>query len=284
MTKSKQKADNTRYRLTNDFIKNIQKHVDYNYINNLISDNGSFQYTINGVDVKFYTAEMAILLLQTKDLEVINRDTKNNELVKTDCTKYLNTYIEAFKQGQYYFENELKFSPNKLSTGDVARAIENIQTLYYEPAFPKKPLIQYKRKYPTIINYENIYEYGYNAGIVSSIDELLKNYPKEVKNTILRPKGYEKIFGEDFRVWNVYLKCYDLLINFNDKDTPYASISVIFQTLIDKKLIPKNKGRVYFEFVNNYHGLTISERKLKSDTSNKNTKLIEWFLKEAKLI
>lgn len=284
MTKSKQKVDNTRYRLTNDFIKNIQKHVDYNYINNLISDNGSFQYTINGVDVKFYTAELAILLLQTKDLEVINRDTKNNELVKIDCTKYLNTYIEAFKQGRYYFENELKFSPNKLSTGDVARAIENIQTLYYEPVFPKKPLIQYKRKYPIIINYENIYEYGYNAGIVSSIDELLKNYPKEVKNTILRPKGYEKIFGEDFRVWNVYLKCYDLLINFNDKDTPYASISVIFQTLIDKKLIPNNKGRVYLKFVNNYHGLTIPDRKLKSNTSNKNTKLIEWFLKEAKLI
>lgn len=277
------KVNNIRYKLTPEFHDAVKQHADYRWYKSLMDANGCFTHEIENIKIKFYTAELAIIL-NSKNLEVINRDIKNNELVKIDCTQYLTTYIKAFKQGQSYFESELKFSPNKITSSDVARAIENIHSLYYNPVFPKTPLIQYKRSYPNIINDEYIYEFGYNAGIISCIDELTIQYPNEFKNTIIRPKGYEKIFGEDYRVWNVYLKCCDAIIKSNPNQKPYAGYSVIFQTLIDKKLIPYNKQNAYINFIKSYHKIEFSHTKLKSATSSKNTNEVLWLLKEANLI
>lgn len=284
MKKTNNILNDTLYRLTNDFIKNIQKHVDYNYINNLISDNGSFQYTINGVDVKFYTAEMAILLLQTKDLEVINRDTKNNELVKIDCTKYLNTYIEAFKQGQYYFENELKFSPNKLNSEEVQRCINNLRVLYYEHDLPRKALVYYKNNCPQLLTHKNISEWGYNSGIVSCIEVLFKTFKLEFELTQKLPTKFEHIFNYNYMIWKCYLKCIeDLNVDENSKNL-LAINSAIFQRFLEKELI-NVKHQEILKFIDYYFKTNVSKNgKLRSNTAVISKSIVDQNLKRFNLI
>ena len=52
------------------------------------------------------------VILTSKELPTLNMDTQIETTI--NGWKYLKTYIEAYKEGEQYFETEFKVSPNTL--------------------------------------------------------------------------------------------------------------------------------------------------------------------------
>lgn len=122
------------------------------------------------------------------------------------------------------------------------------------------------------------------------IDEKRKELSEPQQNTKelvskLPPKGFEKIFTENIIVWNLFVKLVEVIVESKPKKEWYAQFSVIFQTLIETKVIPKNRHALYLKFCDeNYNTDFTHYKKLKSNTSNHSTELIKSYLKDAKLI
>jgi len=140
-----------------------------------IDDNGCFNIHLGNHKVKVYTPELALIFV-SKELPARNIDTGIATTI--NGWDYLKTYIEAYKEGEQYFENEFKVSPNTLYGANAGQYVSDIHSNFFHVKHTGviEGWSYVKRNYLITITYQAVKEYGYYSGIVSKVEELIEKY------------------------------------------------------------------------------------------------------------
>lgn len=172
----KQKKE-TRFELTT-FIEKLEqtKHL-YKSFQREIENNGCFKVKTETDTVKIYTPELAVILT-SKELPTLNIDTQKETTV--NGWEYLKTYIEAYKEGEQYFETEVKVSPNTIYGANAEQYVRDIHLNFFHVQHNgvDEGWGYVKKRYPTILTHKAVKEYGYYSGIVNKVEEQVKKYPR----------------------------------------------------------------------------------------------------------
>jgi hypothetical protein len=167
----------TRYWLTNFFDKSVQNTPEHKSIKSQIDNIGWFVIKMDNETVKVYTPELAIILI-SKELVARNMETQTETYL--NCFEHLQTYIEAYKEGEKYFENEFKVSPDTLYGANAEQYVKDIHLNYFhiQHVEGKEGWVFVKKIYPFILTHKEVKEFGYYSGIVNKVEEQVKKYPK----------------------------------------------------------------------------------------------------------
>lgn len=94
--------------------------------------------------------------------------------------EYLETYIEAYKEGEQYFESEFKVSPNTLYGPNAEQYVRDIHLNFFHVQHTgiNEGWSYVKKKYPIILTHKAVKEFGYFSGIVNKVEEQVKKYPR----------------------------------------------------------------------------------------------------------
>jgi len=173
----KSKKD-TRFWLTTIYEKLEQTKQSYKSFQREIENNGCFIVKLDSDTVKIYTPELAVIFT-SKELPARNMDTQKETTI--NGWEYLKTYIEAYKEGEQYFETEFKVSPDTLYGVNKEQYVRDIHLNFFHVQHTK--IINegwgcVKKKSLYILTHRAIREYGYYSGIVDKVEEQLKKYPK----------------------------------------------------------------------------------------------------------
>ncbi|AWG22939.1 hypothetical protein FFWV33_16095 [Flavobacterium faecale] len=149
----------------------VRETSDYINIKNLIESNGSFIYD----NVKIYTPELGYFFYK-KSLTAYDCDKKEDTLIAG--IDYLDTYIKAYKEGEQFFEIEYKPSTNILYGENANSYVENIHNNYFHVNHygANEGWNFVKNSYSLTIKHEIISQFGYYAGIVNKVDELVEKH------------------------------------------------------------------------------------------------------------
>ncbi len=271
----KEKKKDTRYWLTT--IENNQAQISNNYekIKDNIDTHGHFIVSTSKDRVKVYSPEVAFIFC-SDILPVKNLDTQ--EEIKINGGDYIKTYIEAYKNGEQYFEDEFKVSTNIIYGANAEQYVRDIHLNYFH--------VQHtgtiegwgfvKKFYPPMLTHKAIQEFGYYSGIVSKVEELVKKYPKqfatfdkcehevnpkqgETPQTIkkaeqdfenAKPKTFSDVFtSNDFAKYlNALVNCTPQLLNSNyefvgNQKTQRGVIATWFKYLKSKGIIDQSLSR-----------------------------------------
>jgi hypothetical protein len=172
----KQKKD-TRFWLFSLTDKQEQTKHEYKSIQMQIENNGWCIVKTETETVKIYTSELA-LILTSKELPAQNMDTQKETIL--NGWEYLKTYIEAYKEGEQYFEIEFKVSPNTLYGANAEQYARDIHLNFFHVQHTGKNegWGYVKKQYPFILTYKAVKEWGYYSGIVNKVEEQVKKYPQ----------------------------------------------------------------------------------------------------------
>lgn len=172
----KQKKD-TRFWLTTFFEEQEQTKHPYKSFQREIENNGCFKVKTETDTVKIYTPELAVILT-SKELPTLNIDTQKETTV--NGWEYLKTYIEAYKEGEQYFETEFKVSPNTLYGANAEQYVRDIHLNFFHVKHTGRDegWGYVKKQYPTFLTHKAVKEYGYYSGIVNKVEEQVKKYPR----------------------------------------------------------------------------------------------------------
>lgn len=135
---------------------------------------------------------------------------------------------------------------------------------------------------------------NFNSLVTTKVIAYLKEIPQQNReftnpadtseDLVIPPKDYDNIFVS-INVWNTFIKLVEVVVNSKPKTENWANFSVIFQTLIEKKLVYKHKHRVFLDFCDkNFNTDFTAKTKLKSDTSNHSKEVILTYLEKANLL
>jgi len=171
----KQKKE-TRFELTTFIEKLEQTKHPYKSFQREIENNGCFKVKTETDTVKIYTPELAVILT-SKELPTLNIDTQKETNI--NGWEYLETYIEAYKEGEQYFETEFKVSPNTLYGAYAEQYVRDIHLNFFHVQHNEvdEGWGYVKKRYPTILTHKAVKEYGYYSGIVNKVEEQVKKYP-----------------------------------------------------------------------------------------------------------
>ena len=163
------------------FLEETSKTVGFKDFKRVIAVNGHLLVPSGPHSAKIYTAELA-LILTSPALVGEHRDLKNP--IELNCQEYLNTYIEAFTEGERYFETEFKASPEVLYAANQKQYIQDVHNNYFHiQHHPGKEGWSYvKHQYPFILTHEAMETFGYYSGVVSKVDELVERHPQLFAN------------------------------------------------------------------------------------------------------
>ena len=172
----KQKKE-TRFELTTFIEKLEQTKHPYKSFQREIENNGCFKVKTETDTVKIYTPELAVILT-SKELPTLNIDTQKETTV--NGWEYLKTYIEAYKEGEQYFETEVKVSPNTIYGANAEQYVRDIHLNFFHVRHNgvDEGWGYVKKRYPTILTHKAVKEYGYYSGIVNKVEEQVKKYPR----------------------------------------------------------------------------------------------------------
>lgn len=172
----KQKKD-TRFWLTSFFEEQEQTKHPYNSFQREIENNGCFIVKADTDTVKIYTPELAVIFT-SKELPARNMDTQKETTV--NGREYLKTYIEAYKEGEQYFETEFKVSPNTLYGANAEQYVRDIHLNFFHVKHTRinEGWGYVKKQYPIILTRKAVKEFGYYSGIVNKVEEQVKKYPR----------------------------------------------------------------------------------------------------------
>lgn len=166
----------TRFHL-GSFFEQAQATGEYKSIQRQIEYNGHYVVTVKGYNVKIFTPELVSFFFAEK-VPSINMDTQ----AKTEIYvwEYLNSYIKAYEEGEQYFENKFKVSPDTLYGTNAEKYLRDIQLNYFhiKHTGSNKGWVFVKERYPVILTHKIIKEYGYYSGIVNKVEEQAKTYPQ----------------------------------------------------------------------------------------------------------
>lgn len=172
----KQKKD-TRFWLTTFSEKQEQTKHEYKSFKREIENNGCFKVKTETDTVKIYTPELAVIFT-SKELPSRNMDTQTETNI--NGWEYLKTYIEAYKEGEQYFETEFKVSPNTLYGANAEQYVRDIHLNFFHVKHTgiNEGWGYVKKQYPIILTHKAVKEFGYYSGIVNKVEEQVKKYPR----------------------------------------------------------------------------------------------------------
>jgi len=171
----KQKKE-TRFWLSTFVEKQEQTKHPYKSFKREIENNGCLKVKTETDTVKIYTPELAVIL-NSKELSAFNMDTQTETTI--NGWDYLNTYIEAYKEGEQYFETEFKVSPDTLYGANAKQYVRDIHLNFFhvQHTGANEGWGYVKEQYPTTLTHKVVKEYGYYSGIVNKVEEQVKKYP-----------------------------------------------------------------------------------------------------------
>jgi hypothetical protein len=142
-----------------------------------IEKNGWLIVKTETENVKIYTPELAVILTST-ELPARNMYTKTETTI--NGLEYLKTYIEAYKEGEQYFESEFKVSPNTLYGANAEQYVRDIHLNFFHVQHTgiNEGWGYVKKEYPIILTHEAVKKFGYYSGIVKKVEEQVKKYPR----------------------------------------------------------------------------------------------------------
>jgi hypothetical protein len=166
-----------RFWLTTFFEKQEQATHQYKSYKREIECNGCFVVKTETDYLKIFTPELAAILL-SKELPALNMDTKEETII--NGWEYLKTYIEGYKEGEQYFNNEFKVSPNILYGANAEQYVRDIHLNYFHKQHigTNEGWGYVKKQSPIILTHRTIREFGYFSGIVNKVEEQISKYPK----------------------------------------------------------------------------------------------------------
>jgi hypothetical protein len=166
-----------RFWLTTFFEKQEQTRHHYKSFQREIENNGCFIVKADTDTVKVYTPELAVIFT-SKELPARNMNTRKETTI--NGWEYLKTYIEAYKEGEQYFETEFKVSPNTLYGANAEQYVRDIHLNFFHVQHTgiNEGWGYVKKKYPIILTHEAVKEFGYYSGIVNKVEEQVKKYPR----------------------------------------------------------------------------------------------------------
>ena len=172
----KQKID-TSFWLTTFFEEQEQTKHEYKSFKSEIENNGCCKLKIDTDTVKIYTPELIVILL-SKELPARNMETQIETTI--NGWEYLNTYIEAYKEGEQYFETEWKISTNTLYGANAEQYVRDIHLNFFhiQHTGTNEGWGYVKNSYPFILTHKAVREFGYYSGIVNKVEEQVKKYPQ----------------------------------------------------------------------------------------------------------
>ncbi len=182
----------TRYRITLFDEDNSRNFHEYQFIERQIKQAGYFKVD----EAKIYTPELSYFLT-SKAFSVLNLDEDKEE--KINCLNYLNTYLDAFKKGEEYFDNEFKVNPSTLYGSNAEHYVKDIHQNYFhvKHAGLQSGWVFVKNTFPCIITHKEIDKYGYYSGIVSKVDKQVRKYTQLFANFDKCEHNQEGNAGED---------------------------------------------------------------------------------------
>ena len=172
----KQKKD-TRFWLTSFFEEQEQTKYQYKSFQMNIENNGWFIIKTETETVKIYTPELT-LIFTSKELTALNMETQKETNI--NGFEYLKNYIEAYKEGEQYFETEFKVSPNTLYGINAEQYVKDIHSNFFHVKHTGvyEGWEYVKKQYPIILTHKAVREFGYYSGIVNKVEEQVKKYPQ----------------------------------------------------------------------------------------------------------
>lgn len=140
---------------------------------------GNITVKIDNVEIKIYSEEMANVLLST-EFEFLNLETKQTETIKMQ--PYLYAYFDGFKNGISNFENKFKVSPDTLYSHNADAYVNNLllKSNGNKANFINLDFFGWKAKSEStqqIITFENVKQFGFDAGMRYSFDLLFNEHP-----------------------------------------------------------------------------------------------------------
>ena len=198
----------TKFWLTTFLEKQEQTKHEYRSFKREIENNGCFIVKVDTDTVKIYTPELAVILT-SKELPAQNMDIKKETTI--NGWDYLKTYIEAYKEGEHYFETEHKASPNTLYGVNAEQYVRDIHLNFFHVKHTgiNEGWGYVKKQYPFILTHKAVKEFGYYSGIVNKVEEQVNKYPRlfakfdkcehnlpsqQIKTEQETPKTFEELF------------------------------------------------------------------------------------------
>lgn len=254
------------YLLTSFQDKSEESTHEYKSAQIKIANYGFCERGVGGDTVKVYTPQLALIFYST-ELPAKNRDTQKETTIKG--TEYLKTYIEAYKEGVKYFENEFKVSPNIIFDKENAeRYVNTIKSNFFDnwhkrniDKSPIKGWVSIKGKYFLILSHAVVEKMGFYSGIVNRVEQLISDYTqqfstfyvhepqqstKETKSIDSKePENkYPKIFKNSY-AYQMFIELKKLTVDKN----PLADYGFIYYKLIDKKIGAINDNITHPKFI-----------------------------------
>jgi len=167
----------TKFWLTTFFEEQEQTKHEYKSCKSEIENNGFFKVKTETDTVKIYTPGLAVILT-SKELPAQNMDIKKETTI--NGWDYLKTYIEAYKEGEHYFETEHKASPNTLYGVNAEQYVRDIHLNFFHVKHTgiNEGWGYVKKQYPFILTHKAVKEFGYYSGIVNKVEEQVNKYPR----------------------------------------------------------------------------------------------------------
>lgn len=189
---------------------------EYRNYCNIIHKQGFVEWGVKyGVCVKIYTPELAHFFMSgALSAEVY----PTKEKIEIDGSVYFQTYVEGYNEGEKYWNENLAVSTNVLYGANAESYVNDLYEKYHfiklkrEWGFEGWSYVKWQSS-PSI-THSRIREYGYYSGIVSKVDELVKQHPKLFAVFELQKVPYTDVFDRLFKE-AVRTKSIDLNINPN---------------------------------------------------------------------
>ncbi len=154
------KKPDKKYFLSGFDIK--QPPMQFNLLKSQIDEVGFFEAGTKTERVKIYSPGVAYILSSNK---LFVKDLTTKETKYIDGTSYLNGFMEAYKEGQEYFDER-----------DSKKVAKNL-AIQYENDTNTRAWSYAKESNPLLISRKVLKEYGYYSGILSKLDEFVNENP-----------------------------------------------------------------------------------------------------------
>jgi len=133
----------------------------------------------NDLIVPIYTPQLAMILTNT-EISAWNRDEQKEDIF--NGVKYLNSYIEGYKKGLVFFEENFNANPTILYGQHASAYIRDLHDHYFHKGMNKiSGWNDAMRTYPLVITHEVIKKIGYYSSLIHSVDEIKNRYSQIFK-------------------------------------------------------------------------------------------------------
>lgn len=165
---------NTKYRFT-AFREDIRNTFEYRRIEREIEAQQGISINSDVGSVKVYTPALVLFF---EPQEFVVKKIGTGEVVNVKTWDYFLTYINAYKEGVQYFEENFKVSTNTLYGENAKQYVQDILVNYSQTEHlkGKRGWWYVKKESPLILSHKIIQDYGYYSGIVFKTNELIARH------------------------------------------------------------------------------------------------------------